>query len=94
MWFLILLLHLQFEVFHSHFTHVVSRGRYIALRVGDTDKTLYAVILKRGGNLTVRTALLDGLQGLATAIGMGSLNIEKISKKQEGSYPLIFPIEV
>ena len=94
MWFLILWLHLQFEVFHSHFTHVVSRGRYIALRVGDTDKVLYAVILKRGGNLTVRTALLDGLQGLATAIGMGSLNIEKISKKQEGSYSLIFPIEV
>jgi hypothetical protein len=56
-------------------THVVSRGRYIALRVGDTDKALYAVILKRGGNLAVRTALLDGLQGLATAIGMGSLNI-------------------
>ncbi len=75
-------------------THVVSRGRYIALRVGDTNKALYAVILKRGGNLTVRTALLDGLQGLATAIGMGSLNIEKISKKQEGSYSLIFPIEV
>ena len=58
MWFLILWLHLQFEVFHSHFTHVVSRGRYIALRVGDTDKALYAVILKRGGNLTVRTSLL------------------------------------
>ena len=94
MLFLILWLHLQFEVFHSHFTHVVSRGRYIALRVGDTDKALYAVILKRGGNFTVRTALQDGLQGLATAIGMGSLNIEKISKKQEGSYPLIFPIEV
>ena len=33
------------------------------------------IILKRSGNLTVRTALLDGLQGLATAIGMGSLNI-------------------
>ena len=56
-------------------THVVSRGRHIALRVGNTNKTLYAVILKRSGNLTVRTALLDGLQGLATAIGMGSLNI-------------------
>ena len=42
-------------------THVVSRGRHIALRVGDTNKTLYAVILKRSGNLTVRTALLDGL---------------------------------
>ena len=75
-------------------THVVSRGRYIALRVGDTNKALYAVILKRGGNLTVRTALLDGLQGLATAIGMGSLDMENISKKQKGSYPLIFPIEV
>ena len=75
-------------------THVVSRGRHIALRVGNTNKTLYAVILKRGGNLTVRTALLDGLQGLATAIGMGSLNMENISKKQKGSYPLIFPIEV
>ena len=74
--------------------HVVSRGGYIALRVGDTNKTLYAIILKRGGNLTVRTALLDGLQGLATAIGMGSLNMENISKKQKGSYPLIFPIEV
>ena len=56
-------------------THVVSGGRYVALRVGDTNKALYAVILKRGGNLTVRTALLDGLQGLATAIGMGSLDI-------------------
>ena len=86
------MLHLQFEVFHSHFTHVVSRGRYIALRVGDTDKALYAVILKRGGNLTVRTALLDGLQGLATAIGMGCLNMEKLSKIQ-GKYPLISPDE-
>ena len=92
MLFLILWLHLQFEVFHSHFTHVVSRGRYIALRVGDTDKALYAVILKRGGNLTVRTALLDGLQGLATAIGMGSLDMENISKIQ-GKYPLISPDE-
>ncbi len=27
-------------------THVVSRSRYIALRVGDTNKALYAVILK------------------------------------------------
>ena len=26
-------------------THVVSRGRYIALRVGDTNKALYAVLL-------------------------------------------------
>jgi len=42
-------------------THVVSRGRHIALRVGNTNKTLYAIILKRSGNLTVRTALLDGL---------------------------------
>ena len=82
MLFLILWLHLQFEVFHSHFTHVVSRG-YIALRVGDTDKALDAVILKQGGNLTVRTALLDGLQGLATAIGMGILDMENISKKQK-----------
>ena len=73
-------------------THVVSRGRHIALRVGDTNKTLYAVILKRGGNLTVRTALLDGLQGLATAIGMGCLNMEKLSKIQ-GKYPLISPDE-
>ena len=73
-------------------THVVSRGRYIALRVGDTNKALYAVILKRGGNLTVRTALLDGLQGLATAIGMGCLNMEKLSKIQ-GKYPLISPDE-
>ena len=92
MLFLILWLHLQFEVFHSYFSHVVSRGHYIVLRVGDTNKALYAVILKRGGNLTVRTALLDGLQGLATAIGMGSLNIEKISKIQ-GKYPLISPDE-
>ena len=92
MWFLILLLHLQFEVFHSHFTHVVSRGRYIALRVGDTDKAQYAVILKRGGNLTFRAAFLDGLQGLATAIGMGSLNMEKLSKIQ-GKYSLISPDE-
>ena len=72
--------------------HVVSRGRHIALRVGDTNKALYAVILKRGGNLTVRTALLDGLQGLATAIGMGCLNMEKLSKIQ-GKYPLISPDE-
>ena len=75
-------------------THVVSRGRHIALRVGNTNKTLYAVILKRSGNLTVRSALLDGLHRLATAIGMGSLYMENISKKQKGSYPLIFPIEV
>ena len=75
MLFLILWLHLQFEVFHSHFSHVVSRGHYIALRAGDTNKAPYAVILKRGCNLTVRTAFLDGLQGLATAIGMGSLNM-------------------
>ena len=27
-------------------THVVSRGRYIALRVGDTNKTLYGVVWK------------------------------------------------
>ena len=27
-------------------THVVSRGRYIALLVGDTDKTLYAVVFE------------------------------------------------
>jgi len=26
-------------------THVVSRGRYIALRVSNTNKTLYAVLL-------------------------------------------------
>ena len=75
-------------------THVVSRGRYVALRVGNTDKTLYAVILKRSGNLTVRTTLLDGLHGLTAAIGMGCLNMENISKNQKGTYPLIFPIEV
>ena len=75
-------------------THVVSGCGNIALRVSNTDKTLYAVIFKRGGNLTVRTALLDSLQGLATAIGMGCLDMEKISKKLKGSYPLIFPIEV
>ena len=92
MLFLILWLHLQFEVFHSYFSHVVSRGHYIVLRVGDTNKALYAVILKRGGNLTVRTALLDGLQGLDTAIGMGSLNMEKLSKIQ-GKYTLISPDE-
>ena len=50
-------------------THVVSRGRYIVLRVGDTNKALYAVIFKRGGNLTVRTTLLNGLHRLATAVG-------------------------
>ena len=94
MWFLILWLHLQFEVFHSHFTHVVSRGRYIALCVGDTNKAQYAVVLEGGGNLTVWAALLNGLHCLATAIGMGSLDMENISKKQKGSYPLIFPIEV
>ena len=58
-------------------THVVSRGRYIALRVSNTDKTLYAVIFKRGGYLTIRTTLLNGLHRLATAIGMGSLHIMK-----------------
>ena len=41
-------------------THVVSRGRYIALRVGDTNKALYAVVLEGGGNLTVWAAVLDG----------------------------------
>ena len=74
--------------------HVVSGCGNIALRVGDTNKALYAVILKRGGNLIVRSALLDGLHRLAAAIGMGSLNMENISKKQKESYPLIFPIEV
>ena len=72
--------------------HVISGCGNIALRVSNTDKTLYAVILKRGGNLTVRTALLDGLQGFATAIGMGCLNMEKLSKIQ-GKYPLISPGE-
>ena len=75
-------------------THVVSGCGNIALRVGNTDKTLYAVILKRSGNLTVRTTLLDGLHGLTAAIGMGCLNMENISKNQKGTYPLIFPIEV
>lgn len=37
--------------------HVVSRGGNIALRVSNTDKTLYAVILKRCGNLTIRSTL-------------------------------------
>ena len=41
--------------------HVIGGCRDIALRVCYTDKTLYAVILKRCGNLTVRSALLDGL---------------------------------
>ena len=41
-------------------THVVSRGRYIALRVGDTNKALDAVVLEGGGNLTVWAAVLDG----------------------------------
>jgi len=45
---------------------------------------LYAVILKRGGNLTVRTTLQNGLHRLATAVGMGNLNMENISKKQKG----------
>ena len=49
--------------------HVVSGYGNIALRVGDTNKALYAVILKRGGNLTVRTALLNGLHRLAAAVG-------------------------
>ena len=30
--------------------HVVSGGCYVTLRVGNTNKTLYAIILKRGGN--------------------------------------------
>ena len=75
-------------------THVVNGCGHVALGVSNPYKPLDAVILECGGNLTVRTALLDGLQGLATAIGMGSLNMENISKKQKGSYPLIFPIEV
>ena len=49
--------------------HVVSGCGNIALRVGNTDKTLYAVILKRGGNLTIRTTLLNGLHRLAAAVG-------------------------
>ena len=55
--------------------HVVNGCGHVALGVSNPYKTLYAVILKRSGNLTVRTALLDGHQGLATAIGMGSLDI-------------------
>ena len=49
--------------------HVVSGCGNIALRIGNTDKTLYAVILKRGGNLTIRTTLLNGLHRLAAAVG-------------------------
>ena len=49
--------------------HVVSGCGNIALRVGNTDKTLYAVILKRGGNLSIRTTLLNGLHRLAAAVG-------------------------
>lgn len=41
-------------------THVVSRGRYIALRVCDPYKSLDAVVLEGGGNLTVWAAVLDG----------------------------------
>ena len=57
--------------------HVVSGCRNIALHVGNTDKTLYAVILKRGGNLTIWTTILDGLYSFATTIGMGSLYVVK-----------------
>ena len=49
--------------------HVVSGCGNIALRVGNTDKTRYAVILKRGVNLTIRTTLLNGLHRLAAAVG-------------------------
>ena len=57
--------------------HVVSGGCYVTLCVGNTNKALYAVILKRGGNLTVRTTLLNGLHRLATAVGMCCLHIIK-----------------
>lgn len=60
MLFFILWLHLQFEVFHSHFTHVVSGCGNIALRVCDPYKSLDAVVLEGGGNLTVWAAVLDG----------------------------------
>ena len=53
----------------SPVAHVVSGCGNIALRVGNTDKTRYAVILKRGGNLTIRTTLLNGLHRLAAAVG-------------------------
>ena len=64
---------------------VVSGCGNIALRIGNTDKTLYAVILKRGGNLTVRTILLDGLHRLAAAVGMGSLHIMKCISHGSGA---------
>ena len=71
--------------FRAAVTHVVSGCGNIALCVGDTNKALYAVILKRGGNLTVRTALLYGLQGLATAVGMCCLHIMKCISHGSGA---------
>lgn len=43
-------------------------------------------------SITSQDRSSGGLQGLATAIGMGSLDMEKLSKKQ-GKYPLISPDE-
>jgi hypothetical protein len=60
---------------------VSATGTY----TGADNKTLYAVILKRGGNLAVRTALLDCLQGLATAVGMCCLHIMKCISHGSGA---------
>ena len=46
--------------FRAAVTHVVSGCGNIALRVCDPYKSLDAVVLEGGGNLTVWAAVLDG----------------------------------
>ena len=58
-------------------THVVNGCRHIALSISDSYKSLYAVILKCGGNLTVRTAVLDGLDCLPAAVGDSGLAVSE-----------------
>lgn len=55
--------------------HVVNGCGHVALGVSNPYKPLDAVILECGGNLTVRTAVLDGLDSLAAAIGMGTCTL-------------------
>ena len=57
--------------------HVVNGCRHVALGVRHPHETLDAVIFKGGGNLTVRSAVLDGLERLSAAVGDSGLAVAK-----------------
>ena len=64
--------------------HIIYGGRHVAFGVGDSDQTVDAVILEGGGDFSVRTAELLGHDGLAAAVGIGSLLVAQ--SIDHGSY--------